>query len=220
MRKKVGVIIYTETHKLVARNIHGYILDKYNINLDLDKLSWGSIAPDILPYYKLKRHYQEESINFISKEIVQLIFLCRYVDFSQELDPILNKLLSKKIGVISHYLCDYTCHPHAYRMTFVESRNSLKEHIRYESDLNEYAKTHIFVNNVISTQIDEIKNNNIIKLLPKVKDYINKVVEEYKTHENSFATDLNFALNLNVNIASFIIEGIINYSEDLELQYN
>lgn len=165
----------------------------------------------------MKRHYKDESINFIVKEIVQIIFLCRYVDFSVELDPTLNKFLSKKIGVISHYLCDYTCYPHAYRMTFA---NSMRAHIKYEMDLNEYAKTHLFTNDVINVEIDELKNNNIIKLFPKVKKYINMVVEEYMEQKESFANDLNYALNLNVNIATFIIEEIINYSEDLELQFN
>lgn len=134
-----------------------------------------------------------------------------------ELDPILNNFFSKKIGIISHYLCDYTCYPHAKRMTFA---NSMRAHIKYEMDLNEYAKTHIFTNNIIEVSTEELKNSNIIKLLPKVKNYINKVVEEYMNQKESFATDLNYALNLNVNLASFIIEEIINYSEDLELQFN
>ena len=76
---------------------------------------WGSIAPDILPKYKFIRHYKDESIDYVVREIVKVIFMSRYVDFNKNIDAITMKVLSKKIGIISHYLTDFVCVPHSKR---------------------------------------------------------------------------------------------------------
>lgn len=58
--------ILPDTHKIVAKIVHDRIKDKYNVNLNLEKMLWGSVAPDVLPYYKLKRHYFDESGDYIA----------------------------------------------------------------------------------------------------------------------------------------------------------
>ena len=98
--------------------MHENIFDIYGLKLDKEKLLWGSVAPDILPHYKMIRHYKKESINFITREIMKIIFVSRYIDFNEKLDPVAMKVLSKKIGIISHYLSDYVCLAHANRWTF------------------------------------------------------------------------------------------------------
>lgn len=133
--------ILANTHKVIATIIHQRVKQDYNINLNLNKIQWGSVCPDVLPYYKLIRHYQKESINFISKEISNLIYFCRYSNLQENTNPILINYLSKKLGIISHYLSDYCCYPHAYRMTFFDD---MKAHIKYESDLNVYVLSQKF----------------------------------------------------------------------------
>lgn len=208
--------ILAQTHKIIANQVYDTIKNNYNINLNLEKLSWGSIAPDYLPYYKLIRHYKDESLDYISKEIVKLIFLCRYANFEDGVNPVLLKYVSKKIGIISHYLCDYTCYPHAYRMTFM---GSMRSHIKYEADLSQYAFKHEFTKNVIKTDKLNIYDSSQDKLVEKVQDYINNVVDEYKNAGKSFEIDLNYAANLSENIACFVIETVLNYSEDMEYQF-
>lgn len=215
LSEKEVLKILAESHKIIAKEVYDKIKTNYNVELDSKKMFWGSIAPDYLPYYKLIRHYQDESLNYIATEIVKLIFMYKNTNFNT-INPMLLKHLSKKIGIISHYLCDYTCYPHAYRMTFM---GSMKSHIKYEVDLNVYAKDYEFKRDVINTESINIYDNSDIKLVNQVMAYINAVVNEYKASEKSFETDLNYALNLSENVACFIMETILNYSENMEYQF-
>lgn len=191
------------------------MFDIYGLKLDKDKLLWGSVAPDVLPKYKLIRHYKDESMNYIAKEIMKLIFVSRYINFNKVEDPIAIKLLSREIGIISHYLSDYVCYPHANRWTFF---GSMKKHVKYESNLNDFARTHDFKKNVVQVDDIDIYDGKFISLKSKIKDYIDEVVKDY-SQKNSFANDLNFALSLNLKMTYFILDTIIEYSEELYSQF-
>lgn len=188
------------------------------MKLHKKKLLWGSIAPDILPKYRFIRHYKDESIDYIGKEIIKIIYISRYIEFNNILDPIAIKILSKKIGIISHYLADYVCLPHANRWTFTKSTNSMVNHIKYESDLNEFAKTFSFNKNIIDTSNIDIYDSKITGLKDKITKYINDVVDEYLLI-NSLERDLNFASALNIKITYFILDTIETYSEELHRQF-
>ncbi len=154
---------------------------------------WGSIAPDFLPKYKFIRHYKDESIDYVVKEIIKIIFLSRYVDFNRGIDFITIKLLSRKIGIISHYLTDFVCAPHAKRWTFV---GSMKKHIKYEKDLDTHAKHHDFKKHIILTNDIDLYENESVELKTQIKEYIETVIEEYSM-KLSFNNDLDFAVEFN-----------------------
>lgn len=204
--------IFSDTHKIIAAEIYDNVYDIYGIKLDKDKLLWGSICPDILPQFRFIRHYKDESLNYIAKEIMRVIFISRYIEFNKILDPLAMKLLSKKIGIITHYLSDYVCLPHALRWTFAE--NMIK-HIKYESQLNDKAASHGFKKNVISVDDLNIFDSHSIKLKKKIKTYINDVIKEY-SQKQSMENDLNFALSLNLKITYFILDTIEAYSDEME----
>jgi len=211
--KSKGVFnIFADTHKIIATQIYDNVLDIYDLKLDKEKLLWSSVAPDILPKYKLIRHYQDESINFIAMEIMKIIFISRYIDFKKIKDPIGIKLLSRKIGIISHYLADYVCVPHAKRWTF---NGTMIKHVRYEAKLNEYAPNHTFKKNVITVDNLDIYNDNLKSLRSTIIKYIEDVVKEYSESKVSFKNDLDFALSLNLKITYFILDVINEYSEDI-----
>ena len=203
--------IFADTHKIIASNVYDSVLEHYDIKLDRDKLLWGSIAPDILPKYKLIRHYRDESINYVALEIMKIIFVSRYIDFNKITDPIAMKILSRKIGVVSHYLSDYVCLPHAKRWTF---NGSMVKHIRYESKLNEYAPNHVFKKNVITVDDLDIYDDNLLSIHGTIKQYIEDVVEEY-FQKSGFKNDLDFAVSLNLKVTYFILDVIKDYSEEI-----
>lgn len=217
---KEVLTILSSTHKIVAKIVCNRIKEDYDINLNMEKIQWGSICPDILPYYRLIRHYQDESIDYISKEIANLIYFCRYSNLRDNPKKVLVNYLSKKLGVISHYLCDYVCYPHAYRMTYF---NDMKAHIKYESDLNEYVlKDKALEENykgVISCEDLDLFKDVDNKLKDRIKAYIEDVVNEYKSNEPSFDNDMDFALDISSKIASFVIESVMEYNEDFEIQF-
>ncbi len=202
------LIIHTQTHKLISNHLYEHIKDNYGIELNYDRLTWGSIAPDILPKYKLYRHYYDNSIDYIILRIAKLIFVNRFLDFTN-CNYVALKIFSRDIGIISHYLADFTCKAHADRW---EMPKSLVKHLKYEVELNEYSKTHEFSNNVISCESLEIDDENLFHTLPKIKSYIEDVIEEYLEDE-SFGRDLDYALALNKAIFEYIIESINEYNE-------
>lgn len=202
--------IFKDTHKIIASNIHSNIYDIYGIKLDKDKLLWGSVAPDILPQFKLHRHYQKESLNYVVNEIVKLIFISRYIEFNRKIEPITIRVLSKKIGIISHYLSDFVCLPHAERWTFT---TNMVKHINYESRLNDYSSNHDFKKNVITIDEIDIFQDRVIKIRPLIKKYIEDVIEEYSL-KTGFENDLDFGLSLSLKVSYFIIDTINAYTEE------
>ena len=210
--------IFAESHKIIASNIYDNVIDIYGLKLDKEKLLWGSIAPDILPQYRFIRHYQKESLNYIAREIMKIIFISRYVEFNKILDPLAMKILSKKIGIVSHYLSDFVCLPHADRWTFTKSRESLVKHVKYESALEEYAKKHSFKKNIISIEDINIYDVEFLGLHTKITEYIEDVVKEYKINA-SFKNDMDFALGLNLKITCFIVDTINAYSPEIHGQF-
>ena len=120
------------------------------------------------------------------------------------------------MGIISHYLCDYTCYPHAYRMTFV---GNMRSHIKYESELNIYAKEHEFNRVDVNTEVLYEDSEYSYNLMKKVRNFIDSVVEDYMKSEHSFGNDMNYAVSLSESIACFVVENILNYSEEIELQF-
>ena len=202
--------IFTDTHKIIASNMQKDIVDVYGIKLDKSALSWGSVAPDILPQYKFHRHYEKESLNYIVNEITKLIFVSRHIDF-EEVDPITMKFFSKNLGIISHYLSDFVCLPHAERWTF--PANMIK-HLKYETDLNKISPYHDFKKNVINVDNMDIYKNDTVRLKTIVKDYIEGVIEEYSM-KTSFENDLDFALSLNLQLTYFVLDTIASYNENV-----
>jgi len=205
--------IFAETHKIIASNIYDNIFNIYGLKLDKEKLLWGSIAPDYLPQFKLIRHYKEESLQFIVNEILKIIFLSRLSDIhNSKCDPLTVKLFSKKIGIISHYLSDYTCFPHANRWTFTDC---MIKHIKYENNLGNIAQNHTFKRNIIDTDDIDVSNEGLISIRKKIIDFIGSVVEEYSISNHSYSNDLNFAMSLNLKITYFILDTIEVYSNEI-----
>ncbi len=203
--------IFADTHQIIASNIYENIDDIYNIKLDNSALAWGSVAPDILPKYKKIRHYKKESLEFVVNEIVKLIYLNRNLDFNR-IDPITMKFFSKNLGIISHYLSDFVCLPHAKRWTF--STNMFK-HIKYEYRLDNKSVNHEFNKYIINGNKIDIYKNESVKMIDIVRDFILNVVEEYSTNNESYENDLDFALALNLELSSFVIESIQSYSKNV-----
>lgn len=187
----------------------------YGIKLDQESLIWGSILPDVLPKYKFIRHYKDESLDYLSKEIIRIIYNNKDINLDENIDPLTMKILSKRIGIVSHYISDYTCLPHAKRWTF---KDNMFKHLKYEAKLTEHAKNHNFKKNQIDSQDIDIYETNSSSLNKQIQEYINNVIEEYSLKQ-SFNNDLNFALSLNSKISGFILDMIKVYSEELEEEF-
>ncbi len=201
--------IFPEAHIVIAKKLCKDINEKYDLKLNDKRMSWGAISPDFLPKYKIYSHYMEDSQDFLVNEIISLIYVARFFNFKQ-LDGFKRKVISNKIGVISHFLSDYVCLPHKENWTF---NDSFKKHVQYEKELSEVAKKHEFKMDIIEIEEIDLFEFKTIHLKELVKDYLNRVVDEY-SKEKSYGRDLDFALNLSKNISYFIFDTV----EELNLQ--
>lgn len=204
--------IFPQTHKIIASEINKNIKNEHHIVLDEKVIRKSSVIPDFSLKYKLIRHYQDESLDFIASEIVNLIYISKFLNYTA-LDRINRKLLSTKIGVISHYLSDYVCLPHRERWTF---KDSISQHVRYESQLGKVALNHEFNKNILTVEDMDPFHGKSINLKKMVKFYIEQVVEEYSI-KRDYQRDLNFALSLNIKITNFIIEVVLEMNKQESL---
>ena len=87
-------------------------------------------------------------------------------------------------------------------------------HIKYESQLNDFALSHDFKRNVIYSNDLDIYDIPTNKLRTTITEYIENIIEEYSVR-TGFENDLNFALSLNLKITYFILDTIEAYSEEI-----
>ena len=194
-------IIFPETHKTIAKELQKSIQENLGIELNEKRVIWGAISPDFLPKYKIYRHYLKDSIHFVVNEIVGLIYLCRFFD-TKNMTGFQRKIVSTKVGVISHFLADYVCLPHAERWTFDDN---FKVHVAYEKELNQRVQGHVFQDRIIDTASLSINTYESVLLKNIVREYIFDVVTEYRS-EKSYERDLDFALDFNRHIMTFVFE--------------
>lgn len=188
---------------MVAGEIYEEVKKNYGLELNKNRLLWGSIAPDYLPYYKIKSHYKKDSLDFIVREIVSLILVYRFVDLDNMNKTMLN-FLSRKIGVISHYMCDFTCRPHMLNQSF---KNNMKEHMDYEKRLNEFSKYFVPKRIEIISESNnyDVEDNN---LMAEIKSKIEHVINVYAGKVPGYDVDLNFGLTLSMAIMDIIMENV------------
>jgi len=94
------------------------------------KFVWGNVKPDIKPEYKRISHYHPANEEFVFNLL------------ERALDPNLSKKeYSDILGVLIHFLCDYTCIYHN-NMTINEA-DTMRQHMQYEFLLHFYTQSKI-----------------------------------------------------------------------------
>lgn len=194
-----------ESHKIIGKEILTYTEIEHKVKLNEKKLLWGSIAPDFLPKYKFIRHYKDESINYISREILKISIILSRIEDKEDINPILINKLSKKIGVVSHYLTDYTTHPHARRITCLSSSGA-REHLKYETDLYHFLKSYSFEKPLVINNDVGVFECNLLQLRRYIVEDINQIVDEYLKKDIKFINDVEYAFTLNLHILDLIFE--------------
>ncbi|MDO5037034.1 MAG: zinc dependent phospholipase C family protein [Tissierellia bacterium] len=194
-----------DSHKIVSSNIFDYVKDEYDLELNKKLLLWGSIAPDVLPKYRLKSHYPDQSVGFVGHELVKITLFLQTMQKSESFSRLLLNKLSRKIGTTSHFLADFFCYPHNANISCL-TRSSTKKHMTYEADLNKYAKTHEFDLNLRQAWPDERFSGGILDLRSYFIENIENILALYREEPLSFAKDLDYAANINLYLLSLAFE--------------
>lgn len=116
--------MWIRTHYFMARSIHEYIKEKYNVTLQLDRLQYGSVKPDLQRRYREKPHYYECCYSYWLDEVTQLLS-------DHKKRSVRN--FSDKLGVILHFTADFFCSAHNLQGL----KENLWDHMRYEMKLDQ-----------------------------------------------------------------------------------
>jgi len=182
--------LLSKTHKVIAGYIFREALSQKNVLLNKTALMYGSVKPDFIPKYKLKKHYMDESFDFAVNKIVETI----------SLPKISRKRLSTNIGVISHYLSDFFCLPHSECWYFFKDRNTVR-HMRYERRLQEAVS--VYSGSIDSCYPQPIHNNR-----EYIKNYIYDCYSDYRQKEG-YEHDFEHAVMICLSISLFILNNVI-----------
>ena len=118
------------THRLVGKFVYLMLTDANKKKLVYRKFVWGNIKPDVKPEYKRVSHYYPANEGYVFELL------------EKALNPALTKNeYSDLLGVLIHFLCDYTCIYHN-NMTINEA-DSMRQHMQYEFLLHFYAQVKI-----------------------------------------------------------------------------
>jgi len=123
-------LMIIHTHRLVGKFVYSMLSDENKDKLIYQKFVWGNVKPDMKPEYKSVSHYYPANEAYVFELL------------ERALNPKLSKReYSDLLGVLVHFLCDYTCIYHN-NMTINEA-NSMRQHMQYEFLLHFYAQTKI-----------------------------------------------------------------------------
>lgn len=178
---KIGKILGLE---LISK---GYLID-------IKSFIRGNMLPDILPKYRFSMHEKKgnyKDVKILIKELMQ-----------KKLD---NKELSKKLGIITHYLCDFFTFPHNENY-----KKSIISHEIYERFQRHYMKNRL--NEIWEKHNEECKVK--INTMEDILKYIDDMHSIYMVKESTKERDVIFASIL-IRVVNFSILSIINSSEEI-----
>ncbi len=179
-----------QSHKIIAYHLHHHIKQNLNINLNRNFLIYGAMKPDIAPSLAIKKHYKEQSFDFVLDEILKLT-----LDGLKENAISINKF-STRLGVISHFLSDFFCLPHHDRQYY---HDKLMEHLKYEKDLHGYFSEFNGIDKVNIPYVENMNKENI-------KDVIENLHDIYKNNSMGFKNDIIGSINISSAIGITIVE--------------
>ena len=105
-----------KTHLHIANEVH----TRFEEDLNKFFFKLGSVLPDILPNMRFRPH-NSKSNDYLQKKIDKLGHKKNKRRFA----------LSMRLGIISHFLSDFSCKPHMEGYT-----GSMVDHRRYEVNLS------------------------------------------------------------------------------------
>ncbi len=164
------------THLKLSRDIRYFIQRFTSSELNPVMFSLGNILPDVAIHMRLMGHTKKHSYAYLLKRIRSL-YKKRHRS---------HAYISMKLGVITHYLADYFCHPHTELF-----EGSINDHRVYEVGLARYVAKK---NNLLPHHVQ-------IDTRGGFKATIDRLYDEYIKMEQSFENDVQFAIKAARSVA-------------------
>ena len=181
------ISLIVQTHRLVGKFLYINLSQELKSKLDYAAFVWGNVKPDVLRKYKKVSHYYPENEDYVLK-----IF-----------DEVMNENLSKRefsdrLGVLIHFLCDYTCIYHNNMK--INNAHSMRKHMQYEINLHFYTLTHIHK----AKSLKLIQFQNKVAIIDHIYDVINQANQDEATPNT--ATDFHEMMILSTSVLTYILK--------------
>lgn len=185
----------TFTHLGISQTIQKIIEKELNVKLHNIGFMYGNIKPDISTALAKIPHYKDDSIEFIKKEISELMLMkiCNTCKCS--------KAFSEKLGVIIHFLSDYFCHAHSNNF-----KGNMMEHHIYEAKVSQYFKSY----NSIVNNFGILNNIEVIIDCNRLFNYIDEHYDIYSAEAVSPKSDMMYTMKISLSVSLSIIVACLN----------
>jgi len=180
-----------QTHKLIADIIYDDVYMEHNVQLNKTQLVFGSIEPDIYSGLPKLKHFKPQSFSVICNDISTL------ASSQTENNRAAIARLSRKIGVVTHYVADYFCVPHNDRSTY---QHHIINHIQYENQLHLMYKDSDLKRKAATDQWLDFSD------IQKVMKYLDELHSAYSNRSESLLNDLNGSLQASRAVATMIAQ--------------
>lgn len=171
------------THAKLAKEIHYYINQNYEVDIPLKTFVWGNVKPDFKKNKKL--HYIDKNL----KEVLKMYDELNNLVFAN------NKDYTVRLGEFFHYIADFFCYAHNAEFF----KENLSEHFIYEMRAHKkVTKFKDFYNKGINES--KITLNGSGDLLDYLIYSHKKYIKNWRKQENDFIYTLKLTPVLVNNI--------------------
>ncbi len=180
------MLIYS--HKKMSEFIYSNIEENTSFALNKLMFKLGNMSPDLPLYHRHLKHYKYQNFEAILHMIEELSL----INPSESVAKL--NFYSYRLGVITHYVCDYFCLPHHDRDAYGDK---LKEHLLYEKNMHKDVKNY----NNENTIYDDLVDFNDVNLKFIVDTFMMKYVEDESSSEN----DIKYAISASSLVCSILL---------------
>lgn len=180
---------------LIGDTLHQYYEEYLHVQLHKSSFIKGNILPDLHPRLRSMSHSIYHDLDYVA-------------DLSSNMKDLNIDVLSEKIGIMTHFICDFYCAYHFYRNLM--NRNII-EHICYESKVH-YRFKKDFYHNI--EKIHSQREAFFIGDKSNIKEIIHAVRNQYLEFPPSTYVDVQSAL-LSSILCSEMILGELDFIQPL-----
>jgi len=179
------------SHNKMSEFIYSNIESQTSFSLNKFIFKTGNMSPDLPIYHRHLKHYKHQNFSYI----IEMINDLSLIDPTESVSA--HNLYSYKLGVVAHYVCDYFCLPHHDREQY---KDHLTKHLIYEKQLHKEVKNYS-KEGLGYIEKYETSDFNIDNLICIFDDF----TEKYLAEENSFETDIKYAITAASMVCSIVV---------------
>ena len=175
------------THRLIGEFLFQQIPVTLQKKIDHNLFVNGNVKPDVVKEYRKMSHYYWDNEEYVFQIFKRLMT-----------EPMSREEFSDLLGVLIHFLCDYTCIYHAN--SYVYKRDSLRLHMQYEMKFHVYSRR----------SFPRIQKIDIIPFqrLEEVRSYVKMLVKRTNIPEANpnVEKDFNEMVSLTVGVLFYVLK--------------